>query len=575
MLSAIESLHTRHYVHRDIKPDNFMVRAGRPHAAVFLIDFGLARLFCNPATYLHIPYSNDHSIVGTLPFTSINGQQGHAQSRRDDLESLIYTIIFSACVNQKAVLQKKKLVTAEELCKGLHTPFCNFVTYVCSLGFDEKPDYQYLHSILSRCSAAEADHPGKALPFPTLLLSVQAMNLFPVTGSALLESGHNHLTGPRCLRPTLIDPQQPMLRPHPGLPHLLTTVVASITQSDAAILHSHTAVHHSHTAFHFSIRFNWLPYPLVCPPKEIDSHVSPSDHFVVWLVPQVLCLRHPLVSTGDDALPLAQLATPRHWGRVTSSTHAHDKARVIERLKVCVSREWLAAIRRPLLRATDAVENDRGRVSHGQGVLDVDVCFYGGVVCSTVKVARLGGCTSERNWGHVTSSTHAHDKARAAIVLCPPMAFLPLVHRPPVLCLDHLVPSSSEVSALNNLDVIERLEVCVSREWLATVRRPLLQATDAVENDWGRLDGEGCQTGRLHIGAKQYPTLLRSLALSRAFPLSLIVRGNPGVCRGYPYPYPAKPVPVTCGYGFSRVLDAGFDGYCGVQTRAGSPRFRQ
>ncbi|KAH9045776.1 hypothetical protein EDB85DRAFT_1853418, partial [Lactarius pseudohatsudake] len=101
------------------------------------------------------------------------------QSRCDDLESLIYTIIFSACgdlpwtatsaySNQKAVLQKKQSVTAEELCKGLPTPFCNFVTYVRSLGFDEKPDYQYLHSILSRCSAAEADHPGEVLPSPTL-----------------------------------------------------------------------------------------------------------------------------------------------------------------------------------------------------------------------------------------------------------------------------------------------------------------------------------------------------------------------------------------------------------------------
>ncbi|KAH9008400.1 hypothetical protein EDB84DRAFT_1572066 [Lactarius hengduanensis] len=110
---------------------------------------------------------------------SINGQQGHAQSCRDDLESLVYTIIFSAhgdlpwtatsaYSNQKAVLQKKQSVTAEELHEGLPTPFCNFVTYVHSLGFDEKPDYQYLHSILSQCSAAEADHPGKALPSPTL-----------------------------------------------------------------------------------------------------------------------------------------------------------------------------------------------------------------------------------------------------------------------------------------------------------------------------------------------------------------------------------------------------------------------
>lgn len=175
-LSVVESLHIRHYIHRDIKPGNFMVRVDDSHEkTVFLIDLGLARLFRNPATYLHIPYSTDHPIIGTLPFTSINGQQGDTQSRRDDLESLAYTIIFSArgylpwtsLFDREAVLLKKLSTTLEELCAGLPTPFRKFIGHIRSLGFDEKPDYQYLHSILLQCSQSKTDLPGKALFEPS------------------------------------------------------------------------------------------------------------------------------------------------------------------------------------------------------------------------------------------------------------------------------------------------------------------------------------------------------------------------------------------------------------------------
>jgi hypothetical protein len=149
-----------------------MIRVDNVPPSIFLIDFGLAQLFRDSATYLHWPYVKDHPIIGTLPFTSINGQQGYTQSCRDDLESLAYTIIFTARGDlpwttvsaSKDILQKKKSITAEELCEGLPAPFCKFVDYVRSLGFDEKPDYQYLHSILSQCSETETNHHRKAQP---------------------------------------------------------------------------------------------------------------------------------------------------------------------------------------------------------------------------------------------------------------------------------------------------------------------------------------------------------------------------------------------------------------------------
>ena len=130
-----------------------------------------------------------HSFVGTLSFASINSQQGHAQSCRNDLESLAYTIIFlargdlpwttdSIYNDREAVLRKKTSIVAEELCEGLPPPFSEFVSYVCSLGFDEKLDYKHLHTILLRCS--ETNQLGEVLPSSSFPPSLKT-NCMPVS----------------------------------------------------------------------------------------------------------------------------------------------------------------------------------------------------------------------------------------------------------------------------------------------------------------------------------------------------------------------------------------------------------
>jgi len=157
-----------------------MVRIDDSHPTVFLIDFGLARFYRNPATYLHIPDSENQIIIGTLPFMSINSQKGRAQSCRDDLESLTYTIIYStrgnlpwgSCATQSSrdsqkVLRSKSLIMVEKLCDGLPIPFREFVHHIHSLGFNEKPDYAYLHSILLQCSETKTDQPSD-VPVHTL-----------------------------------------------------------------------------------------------------------------------------------------------------------------------------------------------------------------------------------------------------------------------------------------------------------------------------------------------------------------------------------------------------------------------
>jgi len=176
-LEVIASLHDWHYIHCDVKPSNSTIWAGAYGVTptIFLINFGLVWQFCNPTTYQHIPYTTKHLIIGTLPFMSVNGQQGHAQSHHNNLESLAYTIVFLVCGNlpwtaasickeHKAVLQKKMSITAEELCKGLPPLFSKFVTHVHSLGFNKKPVYQHLYTILSQCTETETDQHTTALP---------------------------------------------------------------------------------------------------------------------------------------------------------------------------------------------------------------------------------------------------------------------------------------------------------------------------------------------------------------------------------------------------------------------------
>jgi len=164
-LSVLKSLHDHHYVHLDIKPDNFMIGTGDMSSRVFLIDFGLSRLFRNPATHKHITQVKGLDITGTVRYSSVNSHLGLTQSRRDDLESLAYIIVYlvkgrlpwqgiavgPGQVHHEEVLKLKQVATAKTLCKGLPQPFIKFFQYIRSLGFEDKPDYRYLHSLLAQC----------------------------------------------------------------------------------------------------------------------------------------------------------------------------------------------------------------------------------------------------------------------------------------------------------------------------------------------------------------------------------------------------------------------------------------
>ncbi|KAL7673338.1 hypothetical protein ACOME3_008197 [Neoechinorhynchus agilis] len=156
MISRIEHVHSRGYIHRDIKPDNFMMGVHNLGNIVYLGDFGLGKRYMDSGTGRHIPYRDNRSLTGTARYASIHTHLGIEQSRRDDLESLAYVLIYlrrgslpwqgirALTKRQKyeKISEKKMATSVDDLCKGLEGEFARFTEKCRKLKFDEKPSYE-------------------------------------------------------------------------------------------------------------------------------------------------------------------------------------------------------------------------------------------------------------------------------------------------------------------------------------------------------------------------------------------------------------------------------------------------
>jgi len=213
MITRVQNLHEHNLIYRDIKPDNFLVgrlphhhelahlssysnrssissnsfssfvlsapndpfsilknhTATHPHPAskIYMIDFGMVKLYRDPHTKKHIPYREKKSLSGTARYMSINTHLGREQSRRDDLESLGHVFMYflrgslpwqglKAPTNKQKyekIGEKKQTTKISELCAGFPDEFATYMKYVRNLEFEAEPDYDFLRSLFNKVLA--------------------------------------------------------------------------------------------------------------------------------------------------------------------------------------------------------------------------------------------------------------------------------------------------------------------------------------------------------------------------------------------------------------------------------------
>jgi len=163
IIDRLEWIHSNNFVHRDIKPDNFLVGTNDPNV-IYIIDFGLCKKYRSSKTGKHILPNIKKNFSGNIRFCSSNVIRGKESSRRDDIISLGYMLIYFIKKGLPWDYTYKTKITSSKLFEliylketncfgnlldGLPSEFKEFIKYAQNLKFEEDPNYSYLRSILN------------------------------------------------------------------------------------------------------------------------------------------------------------------------------------------------------------------------------------------------------------------------------------------------------------------------------------------------------------------------------------------------------------------------------------------